>query len=297
MITTIAGSGIVGFSGDGGPATAAGLNKPMGLAIDASGNIYVADYFNHRIRKIDVSGVISTIAGTGVAGYGGNNGPATSSPLNYPSDVAVDAAGNIYIADSQNHRIRKIDLAGIITTVAGSSASGWYSGDGGLATSAMLNLPSGIAVDLAGNLYIGDTANYRIRMVDTSGIINTIAGNGTAGYSGDGGPATSANLSVAKLALDLSGNLYFGTNNRIRKVSLSTGIIETVAGNGTAGNSGDNGPATSASLYDPSDVFVATSGEIYIVTGLGNVVRHIDGSGIIHHDRRKWRNIDVRRWR
>jgi sugar lactone lactonase YvrE len=285
IITTVAGNGINGYSGDGGLATAAMLRNPTGVAVDASGNLYIADYINNRIRKVSPSGIIITIAGTGTFGYSGDGGPATSAQFANPRGVAVDGSGNLYIADLINHRIRKVNLiTGIITTVAGRGAGG-YSGDGSLATAAQLSFPSGVAVDGSGNLYIGDNGNNRIRKVNLgNGIITTVAGNGTVGYSGDNGPATSAQLSgPAGVAVDGS-NLYIadGNNYRIRKVNLSTGIITLVAGNGAGGYSGDGGLATAAQLYAPEGVVVDGSGNLYIAEINNNRVRKVNlSTGII----------------
>ena len=185
-IDTIAGTGTEGYSGDGGAATAAQLNNPRGVAVDGSGNVYIADLSNNRIRKVDGSGNISTIAGTGTQGYSGDGGAATAARLNWPQQVAVDGTGNVYIADTGNQRIRKVDGAGNISTFAGTGTEG-YSGDGGAATAARLNSPQEVALDNAGNVYIADTGNDRIRKVDGSGNISTFAGTGTEGYSGDGG--------------------------------------------------------------------------------------------------------------
>ena len=229
-MTLVAGNGTPGCSGDNGPATSAQLDYPSGVAVDSAGNLYIADTYNHRIRKVS-NGVITTVAGNGTAGFSGDNGPATSAQLNYPAGVAVDSAGNLYIADTYNqphpqglergdhHRGGKRDVG--------------FSGDNGPATSAELNYPDGVAVDSAGNLYIADTCNNRIRKV-SNGVITTVAGNGTPGFSGDNGPATSAQLNYPDgVAVDSAGNLYIADtgNNRIRKVS--NGVITTVAGNGT----------------------------------------------------------------
>ncbi len=278
IITTVAGNGTSGYSGDGGQATSAMLSGPEGLALDSAGNIYIADTGNNRIRKVTAStGIITTVAGNGASGYSGDGGQATSASLYYPYSVAFDAAGNLYIADEQNHRIRKVTAStGVITTVAGNGTAG-YSGDGGQATSAELNFRWGLALDSAGNLYIADCMNNRIRKVTAStGIITTMAGNGTAGYSGDGGQATSAELYYpAGLALDSAGNLYIAddTNNRIRRVTASAGIITTVAGNGTAGYSGDGGQATSAELYYPSGLALDSAGNIYIADTMNHRIR------------------------
>jgi sugar lactone lactonase YvrE len=244
-ITTVAGDGSSGFSGDGGPATSASLSQFYGVALDGSGNVYIADVANDRIRQVDVvTGTITTVAGDGSRGFSGDGGRATAASLNAPTGVTVDSSGNLYIADSRNYRVRRVDVAaGIITTVAGNGIYG-FSGDGGPATAASLSFPWGVALDGSGNLHIADTNNNRIRRVDASGIITTVAGDGIYGFSGDGGPATAASLrSPTGVALDGSGNLYIAdtNNNRIRRVDAS-GIITTVAGDGIYGFSGDGGP-------------------------------------------------------
>jgi len=280
IITTVAGNGTAGYSGDGGPATSAELNGPGYLTVDASGNLYIADVGNNRIRKVAAAtGIITTVVGNGTYGYSGDGGPATSAELNGTGGMAVDGLGNLYIADINNNRIREVAAAtGIITTVAG-DGFGSYSGDGSAATSAELYLPRAVALDATGNLYIADAQNNRIRKVAAAtAIITTVAGNGTYGYSGDGGPATKAELNGPfGVALDASGNLYiadFG-NNRIRKVAAATGIITTVAGNGTAGYSGDGGPATSAELIEPQGVAVDGAGNLYIADLANERIRKV----------------------
>ena len=308
IISTVAGDGVIGGSlDDGGPAISAGLFNPNGVAVDGSGNLYIADIGEARIRKVNAAtGIITTLAGNGRSCtvedaygdcYSGDGGPATSAELsdNGPSGVAVDGAGNIFIADTSNQRIRKVSAAtGIITTVAGNGYSnpsdgvGGYTGDGLLATSAELNNPQGVAVDGSGNLYIADTYNGCIRMVSAAtGIITTVAGKGTVGDSGDGGPATSAELfAPASVALDGPGNLYIVDEeaNRVRKVSAATGIITTVAGNGTLGDwfSGDGGPATSAELANPYGVALDGSGNLYIADQYNSRIRKVNAAtGII----------------
>ena len=280
-ITTIAGTGESGFSGDGGPAVEAELRHPRGVAVDSAGNVYIADTDNVRIRKVDSTGTITTIAGTGESGFSGDGGPAIQAALNYPRGVAVDGAGNVYIADIGNHRIRKVDSAGVISTVAG---SGSFVGDGGPATAARLNRPSGVAVDSAGNVYIADSWNVRIRKVDSTGTITTIAGTGEWGFSGDGGPATAARLNRPYgVAVDSAGNLYIADteNVRIRKVD-SAGVISTVAGTGEFGGfGGDGGPAIQADLDSPSGVAVDGAGNLFIADTYNNRIRKVDAAGVI----------------
>ena len=272
IITTIAGTGVEGYSGDGLAATSAQLAYPSAMALD-SGNLYIADTYNSRIRKVDSSGIITTIAGTGVYGYSGDGLAATTAELSDPVDITLDS-GNLYIADRANHRIRKVDSSGIITTIAGTGEYE-YSGDGGLATSAKLYYPNSLAVD-SGNIYISDNINNRIRKIDSSGIITTIAGNGFSGYSGDGFAATTAELSQPLGIAVNSGNLYIADydNGVIRKID-SSGIITTVAGTGVYGYSGDGGLATNAKLFWPYDIAVDSSGNLYIADSLNHLIRKV----------------------
>ena len=221
IITTFAGTGTQGDSGDGGAATSAQLSYPVGLSVDISGNVYIADSGNNKIRMVNIKGIITTIAGTGTQGSNGDGGAATSAQLASPYGVSVDISGNVYIADLYNNKIRMVTGAGIITTLAGTGRWG-DSGDGGAATSALLNAPSGVLVDISGNVYFCDTGNQKIRMVTSTGIITTFAGTGTAGSGGDGGAASSAQLAGPRLlSLDISGNVYFADsgNHKIRMVS------------------------------------------------------------------------------
>ncbi len=286
VISTVAGNGTQGYSGDGGEATSASLFQPSGVAVDAAGNIFIADQRNNRIRKVNTSGVISTVAGNGIQDYTGDGGAATNASFWSPNGVAVDSSGNIFIADRYNNRIRKVDTNGIVSTVAGNSPfgveTGRYSGDGGAATSASLNTPYEVALDAMGNIYIADGFNMRIRKVNTSGVISTVAGNGTQGYSGDGGVATSAALAgVGGVAVDAAGSIYIADyfNERIRKVDTN-GIISTVAGNGSSGYSGDEGAATSASFTQPIGVAVDAAGNIYIADYFNNRIRKVSGGAV-----------------
>ena len=396
VITTLAGTGQAGYSGDGGPATNAQLNNPRGVYADGSGNVYIGDRSNHRIRKVDPSGMITTIAGGNAAGergtlrgnaaegapatevqlnspqgisknstgevhftdrankrifridssgnlhtvagtYLGDGGPATQAHFANPGQIFKTPNGNLYVTDGTHHRVRKVDPSGTITTVAGNGGN-IVSGDGGQATLAGLSSPRGIYVDTANNVFIHDNARIRkidpsgtmttiagnpeatnrgdggqatqaniwgqsmfidgagniyfaqgnsVRKIDNNGIITTIAGNNGNGFSGDGGPALDAQLNnVSDLFIDNSGNIFLSdTNNRrIRKIDGTTGIITTVAGNGTRSSTGDNGPATDASLGDPSGLFVDGAGNIFVAErfeGQGNRIRKIDTSGII----------------
>jgi len=280
-ITTVAGNGAKGYAGNNGPATNASLYYPSGVAVDASGNVYIADDENYRVRKVSAKGVITTLAGTGSGAYSGDNGAATNAAVNYPQGVACDAAGNVYIADTFNNRIRKVGTNGIITTVAGNGTPA-YSGNNGAATSASLYWPSGVTVDTAGNLFIADTLNERVRKVGTNGIITTVAGNGVAGYGGDGGLGTSASLSgPAAVAVDSWGNIYIADNNNnlIRRVATN-GVITSVAGNvasagGSGGYSGDGTAATNAWLASPQGVGFDAAGNLYISDTINNRVRRV----------------------
>ncbi|MGD9234231.1 MAG: hypothetical protein PVH67_10255, partial [Desulfobacterales bacterium] len=283
IMTTVAGNGNFGFSGDGGPAEDARLNNPLSVAVDSEGNIFFADGNNRRIRKVDTNGIITTVAGNGNQGFNGDGGPAVDASLYLPQTVAVDSEGNIFIADGPNRRIRKVDTSGIITTVAGNGNQG-FSGDGGPAVDASLNNPYGVAVDSEGNIFIADEFNNRIRKVDISGIITTVAGNGNQGFSGDGGSAVDARLYYPlSVAVDNDGNIFIPDyfNNRIRKVNTS-GIITTVAGNGNQGFSGDGGPAVDASLYYPLSVAVDSKGNLFIADEFNNRIRKVGGPAIFN---------------
>jgi sugar lactone lactonase YvrE len=280
FITTVAGNGDGTYLGDGLPATATGLNKPPGIFLDAVGNLYIADTDNNCIRKVDaVSGIITTVAGNGDEGYLADGVPATATRLDHPAGAHVDAGGNIYIADTDNKRIRKVDnTSGMITTVVGTGSAGYW-GDAVPATQAELDRPNGIFVDAGGNIYIADTENRRIRKVHAiQGIITTIAGNGLSTYAGDNGPAVDASFrNPAGLWVDTTGNIYIADteNQRIRKVDIETGIIDTIIGNGSSGYTGDGGPAIDATLRDPGDVCVNAAGDIIIADTVNNSIREV----------------------
>jgi len=297
-ITTIAGATTVsgfktgGFSGDNGPATAAYINGPLGVVADTAGNVYIADSYNNRIRKIDIDGIITTIGGTGGQGSTGDGGPAIAAEITRPTGMAMDNKGNLYIAQYNYWfaQIRKIDPSGTITTVAGriltpeTDTFDIWAGDGGPATAAILSFPWSIVLDRSGNLYIADQEHARIRKVDTNGIITTVAGNCTYGYSGDGGAATAAMLATPRdVAVDDNGNLFIAdfNNNVIRKVDTA-GIITTVCGNTESnGDVNDGGPATNARLNNPISVAVDKAGNIYVADMSNARVRMVDTGKII----------------
>jgi uncharacterized protein (TIGR03437 family) len=338
IINRIAGTGIHGYGGDNGPALSAELNEPSGLAVDSAGNLYIADTNNNRIRKVDPSGNITSIAGTGQAGFSGDGGPAINAQLNEPTRLALDAAGDLYVVDIDNFRVRKIDVHGIITTVAGGgrltgggvlataaalepvaialdsagtlyiadrlsfgilevnalgkiqtlaggSGKAGFDGDGGSALAAhfQLGIFPALAIDSSGNILVADEGNGRIRKITTNGVVNTVAGNGLFRFSGDGGPATSATLYLPVSVLeDSSGNIIFTEPgvNRIRRVAPD-GTISVYAGNGTEGYSGDGGPATAASLGDPNYLAPGPNGSLYFTDNFNCVVRYITTSGVI----------------
>jgi hypothetical protein len=266
-IYVIAGNGQAGYSGDGGPATSAMLRIPLDVAVDGNGNVYIADTSNNAVRRVDHNGVITTVAGTGQRGFTGDGGPAASAQLAAPNGVAVDATGNLYIADFNNNRVRKVGPNGVITTVAGNGTSG-YGGDGGPATAASLRNPWDVVVASDGTMYIADTFNYRIRRVDPNGIISTYAGTGVSGFGGDGGLATLAEINTPSgLGLDNANQLFIAdTNNeRVRAVDAATGVINSVAGSGQPGVSGDGGLATAATFSPPSGVAIDPRGSTLFI--------------------------------
>jgi trimeric autotransporter adhesin len=253
IISAFAGSNEAGYSGDGGPATAGKLNAPTGIAVDRAGNVYIADAGNNCIRKVTSTGYMSTIAGTGVAGYNGDTLNAIAVRLNVPNSVAVDSAGNVYIADTWNYRIRKVTHDSIISTIAGTGAAG-FSGDGKAATVAELNLPTGVAVDKNGNVYITDQGNNRVRRITTEGMMSTIAGTGNAGYSGDNGAAFIAELNEPYgIATDAAGNLYVAEqqNNTIRRITAPPAATRMVRNTTNTGNKITNTNASSRPFTPP----------------------------------------------
>ena len=265
IITTVAGNGGAGFSGDGGQAIYARMQGPADLAIDGSGNLFVADYVNRRVRKIAPNGIISTVAGSGVSGRGGDGGSAKLAQLGFVTGISVNSRGELFIADNTNSTVRKMDVNGIISTVAGSGVKG-FSGDGGDANLAAFNAINGVAADKLGNIYIADAYNNRVRKINASGVVTTVAGTGGGSFSGDNGAATAAQMyRPSAIAIDKSGNLLISGNFRVRKVTISTGIITTMAGNGTGGYCGDNGPVTKAQMYHPVAVAVDKACNMFFV--------------------------------
>ncbi len=273
IITTIAGNGTIGYSGDGGLGIYAQINGGVDVAVDRHGNVYIADAGNGCIRKVTPEDTITTIAGTGVAGYNGDSIPATAAQLNGPTGIAVDGIGNLYIADESNHRIRKVDTAGIITTIAGTGMAG-FSPDGSRADTAKLDSLYSLRFDKTGNLFFTD--NIRIRKMDTAGIITTVAGIGIEGFSGDSGMATAAEIEIDAISIDSSGNIYMaeGATNRVRKITTD-GIVNTIAGTGFTGYSGDYGNPLLAEFRGVSGIVVSTTGDIFISDEGNQVVRLI----------------------
>ncbi len=275
-ISTLAGTGVAGFSGDGGPASGARLNSPSGVAVDTSGNLFVAEAGNHRVRKVAPGGTISTVAGTGTAGFSGDGGPAISAALRSPEDVAVMPDGTVLIVDAGNRRVRRIGPDGTITTLAGNGSAG-YSGDGGPATGAMLKAPASVTPGTSGAFFVADTGNHRIRRVSATGTITTFAGTGVAGFSGDGGSATSANLtSPAGIVWLAEGSLLIADtgSHRVRRVGPD-GLISTLAGTGVAGFSGDGASALSARFNFPRGLATGPLGRVVVADASNRRVRTI----------------------
>ncbi len=276
---TFCGIGTSGYSGDGGLIDTATIRNPSGVCIDTAGNLYITEWYNNVLRKVDkTTHIVTTVCGTSAYGFSGDNGPATNAHLANPYASCIDNEGNIYIPDAGNNRIRKVNmLTGTITTVAGTGVMG-YSGDNIQATNAKLANPMGVCLDSLGNIYIADNGNHRIRKVDAlTGIITTIAGNGVQGYFGDGGLAINSQIAQPNaIAADRFGNIYFSDfgNNVIRTI-YTNGAIKTIAGNGHFGFSGDNGPATNATFNGATGIFVNDSGFIYIADGGNSAIRKV----------------------
>ena len=281
-IFTFGGTGIAGSGGDGGPATSAALRQPLAVAWLADGSVLVADYANHRIRRISPGGEIATVAGTGTYGYSGDGGPATSARLNWPIDVEATADGGFLIADLGNKRVRKVSPSGVITTVAGTGANG-FQGDGGPATAARLASPTGVAATAGGGFLIADAGAHRIRLVSPSGTITRVAGSGEIGGAGDGGPALLAQLStpVGVAALPDGGFVVSEwEGHRVRRVSPA-GVISRVAGTGTAGFSGDGAAGSGARLNRPLGVSTTSDGGVLIADSANGRVRKVSADGTI----------------
>ena len=286
IITTIGGTGSSVYSGDNGPATTAGITNPCFGAFDKYGNYYFSDASANRVRKIDTTGIITTIAGNGMGSFFGDDGPATAAKINRPAGLKLDTSENVYFVDGINNRIRKVNVStGIITTIAG-TGTGAFGGDNTPATAAEIWDPQDVAVDRRGNIYISDLFNYRVRKIDASGIITTYAGTGIAGFSGDGFPATAAELDFPTgLAVDDIGNLYIADPgsfvNRVRKVDTA-GIITTVAGSASGIYIGDEIPATTAAI-SPYAVALDSFNNLFIADQYNQRVYKVDGAGIIYN--------------
>lgn len=281
VITTFAGTGAAGFSGDGGPATAAALNKPLGVCVDSADNVYINDYLNYRVRKVAPNGIIATVAGSGASFHSGDGGPATGAGFVIPIRCAVDATGNLYIADQGAHRVRRVTPTGTISTFAGTGFVG-SSGDGGPATAALLNNPTALAVDATGNVYINDQYSHRIRRVDPSGTITAFFGNGANLSTGDGGPATSASIGFpGSMVVDSAGVMYVADTHghTIRKVA--GGIVTKIAGTGGGGYSGDGGPALQATMADPFAIALDFEGNVFFADTSNNRIRVILGGATV----------------
>jgi sugar lactone lactonase YvrE len=280
QLIVVAGTGTQGFSGDTGPAIAATLDSPQGVAIGLDGTLYIADTGNQRIRAVR-SGTITIFAGTGTAGFGGDNGPATAAVFDHPNALAIDTTGALLLCDSGNHRVRRI-ASGTISTIAGSGVQG-FGGDGGSAVAAQLDTPSGIAVAADGRIFLADTHNHRVRVIATSGTISTLAGAGSAGYAGDGALATTAQLASPRgLFATASGALLIADSNnqRIRQVD-STGVISTLAGNGQQGSTTDGAPA-STSLDTPRSVAISAFAAPVFSDAGNRLVRELIANGNLY---------------
>lgn len=287
LIFTVAGTGEAGYAGDGSGARRAGLNQPFDVALDRQGNLYFSEANNHCVRRVECrSGIITTVTGTGKAGYSGDGGSATAAELNSPYGIALDTANNLYIVDRLNACIRLVEAAtGVIRTVAGTGQPG-YAGDGGPAIQAQLQEPNDIVLDGEGRAYIADVRDHRVRLIElASGIITTFAGTGEGGSGGDGGPAArAALLGPRALAFSPTGDLYVCLRNdhKVRKIDKHTGIIRTVAGTGEKGYTGDRGPALRATFNGPKEIAVDRHDNIYLVDTENHCIRCIEAvSGLV----------------
>ncbi len=281
-VFTVAGTGAAGFSGDGGAASAAGLSWPRDVTMGGDGSLFIADTNNHRIRRIRTDGVIETIAGAGGPGYDGDGGPAAKALLNAPRGGCAAPDGTLFVVDTGNHCLRKIDRRGGIATIAGNGRPG-YSGDGIPAVQAQLSWPQAVTASEDGSVYIADSGNHRVRKISPDGVISTIAGTGVAGYGGDHAPAVAAQLSHPRgIAMDRDGNLYVGDsdNDRVRKIAPN-GLITTIAGTGRAEFRGDGGPALQADLAGPRGVAAADDGSLWIADCDNSAIRRVIPGGII----------------
>jgi trimeric autotransporter adhesin len=281
-ISVVAGNGEAGFSGDGARAVKARLSNPYGIALDSRGNLYIADRDNNRIRKVTAAGIISTVAGNGIAGFGGDNAAATRASLSFPYAVVVSANDELFISDYFNYRVRRVDSDGKISTYAGTGVFG-FSGDNGAATQAQLSSPAGLAISADGTLYVSDALNNRVRRISPQRIISTVAGHGTAGFGGDGAMATRAKLDDPRgVGLDENGNLYVADtgNGRVRRVA-PCGTITTVAGSGRIGFGGDGGIASEAALNGPIGLAVDRLGTLFFSDFKNARVRAVNPAGLI----------------
>jgi sugar lactone lactonase YvrE len=285
-LVAVAGTGAGGFGGDGGPALQAQLHAPHDLAFDAEGNLYIADSGNHRIRRVDRRGLITTVAGDGQTAKTGYNDPPRATSLNNPQSLAFDRDGTLLIADTYNHVVRRLDRNGAMTIFAGSAPG--HGGDGGPATKAQISLPMAVAVAPDGSVYISDAGNSRIRRVAPGGAIQTVAGYGPAqdtyggGYAGDGGPLAKAKLfSVTDLKFDAAGNLYIADSGNHRIRAVRNDVVSTLAGSGRMGFSGDGGPASAADLNTPQKVAIARDGEVFFSDRVNHRIRKVDVRGVI----------------
>jgi hypothetical protein len=274
-MSTVAGSGMVGYTGDGGPATAAGLDNPYGVAVDGAGDLFIADTGDHRVREVTPDGIIHTVAGNGIAGTTGDGGQATQAELNAPVDLALDGHGDLFISDGTANVIREVTTDGLIHTFAGTGVAG-FNGDCIPASQALVNDPTGLAIDAAGDVFFTDTANHRVREVTTDGTIHTIAGTGIWGYAGDHGAATYAELeSPTGLTIDSQGDLYVSDVSSATVRAIVNNVIFTVAGTGTPGYNGDGFPAATMQLDDPVSVAIDSYGAIQIADSYINRIRRV----------------------